>query len=259
MLPTNPLDAIPLWAAYLITIALCLLAAEAGYQLGLNWQKRAPEKDTAIGPMVAASLGLLAFLLAFLTSIAAGRFDTRRQLVMQDANAIGTTYLRAGYLPESYSTHAQTLLKEYVDVRINAVKPGGNLAAGVARSEQIQEELWQDVERFVRETGGSDVYALYIDSLNQMIDLHSERVIAGVYARLPLTLLLTVYGIALLTMMILGFANSYDHKRSGIALTILVLIFSSVLILNVDLDRSGEGLLQVSQQPMINLQQQLNR
>ena len=256
-MPSNPLDIVPLWALYLLTVGALLLAAEIGFRVGRSWQRRDPVKDTAIGPMVAATVGLLGFFLAFAVALAADRFDTRRGLVLGEANAVGTAYLRAGYLPEPVASESRDLLREYVDVRLSALEPG-NLEAAIARSEQIQVELWRDAETLVRQTGGSDVVALYVEGLNEVIELHSQREIAAIYARFPGYLLLGLYGIAVLSLFILGFNNSYDGKRSWIALVSLILVFGSVLFLIMDLDRSQEGLFQVSQQPMINLQERLN-
>ena len=91
-------DALPLWALYIITIAIVLLSAEAGWRLG-NYRRQRPdhEEEAPVGAVVGATIGLLAFLLAFTFGMAASRYDTRKQLVLQEANAIGTTYLRGGF------------------------------------------------------------------------------------------------------------------------------------------------------------------
>jgi hypothetical protein len=107
-----------------------------------------------------------------MTSYAADRFDNRRRLVLSEANVLGTAYLRAGYLPEPYATESRQLLSEYVDVRLSAATPG-NLGAAIARSEEIQVELWRRVEALVEATGGSDVVALYVESVNEIVELHT--------------------------------------------------------------------------------------
>src|SRR4029077_11356500 len=98
--------------------------------------RREQEKETPVGTMVGATLGLLAFILAFTFGLAAARFDTRRQVILDEANAIGTTYLRAGMLPERRE-EIQTLLRNYVNTRLEAVRPG-NIAEGIRQSENIQ-------------------------------------------------------------------------------------------------------------------------
>jgi len=255
-LPTQPLDSIPLWAIFLLILGLLLLATEVGFQAGRAWKRRVAEPDTVIGPMVAATLGLVGFLLAFMTSIAADRFGARRALVLEEANAVGTAYLRAGYLPEPYPTESRDLLREYVEVRLEAVDPG-QAEAAIARSEEIQLALWRSAEDVVIATGGSDVYALYLESINGVIELHTQREIAAFYTRLGGSLLLALFGLTVLGMFILGFGNSMDNKRSMIALVTLILVFGSVLYLIMDLDRSQEGFFQVSQQPLISLQERI--
>jgi len=256
-LPTNPLDLIPLWLIFLLIFGLLLLGTEIGFQAGKAWRRREPEPDTVIGPMVAATLGLVGFLLAFITSMSADRFGARRALVLEEANVIGTAYLRAGYLPEPYPTESRELLLQYVDARIEGAQTG-NYEAAIVRSEQVQEDLWRSAEEIVRATGGSDVYALYLESLNEMIELNTQRVIAAFYARIPASLILAAFAFTMLGMFILGFGNGEDAKRSAIALVTLVLVFGSVLYLIMDLDRSQEGFFQVSQQPLISLQERIN-
>lgn len=98
---SGPLDALPLWGLFLAILLLVLLSVEGGYRLGKYRRSRSEEeKEAPVGAMVGATLGLLAFLLAFTFGLAATRFDTRRQVLLDEANAIGTTYLRAGMLPD---------------------------------------------------------------------------------------------------------------------------------------------------------------
>src|SRR6201982_2091547 len=96
-----PLDALPLWALFIVILLVVLFSVEFGYRLGKYRRSRhEQEKEAPLGTMVGATLGLLAFVLAFTFGLAAARFDARRQALLDEANAIGTTYLRAGMLPE---------------------------------------------------------------------------------------------------------------------------------------------------------------
>src|ERR1700752_2385344 len=98
---TGPIDALPLWALFIAILIIVLLSVECGYRLGKFRRSRTEqEKEAPVGTMVGATLGLLAFILAFTFGLAAARFDTRRQVLLDEANAIGTTYLRAGMLPD---------------------------------------------------------------------------------------------------------------------------------------------------------------
>jgi hypothetical protein len=254
---TRLLDLLPLWGVFLASVLLSLLAVELGYRLGLLWQRRAhAEEEGPIGTMAGATLALLAFLLAFVTGLAVSRFDNRRGLVIDEANAIGTTYLRAGYLEEPYGSESRALLREYVHVRIAALDPT-KLSEMRDRSEQIHAELWSRAEMVARANFESPVAALYIQSLNEVIDLHAKRAVAVLSSRIPSSIWFWVYLVAILSMGLVGLQSSYDKHRNWLAIVLLVLAFAAVLSLIVDLDRPQEGLLTVGQQALLDLQAQL--
>src|SRR5215475_10613746 len=141
MQSSGPLDALPLWGLFLAILLLVLLSVEGGYRLGKYRRSRSEEeKEAPVGAMVGATLGLLAFMLAFTFGLAASRFDTRRQVLLDEANAIGTTYLRAGILPERRE-EIRTLLRNYVNTRLDAVQ-SNNITEGIRQSENIQNEVW---------------------------------------------------------------------------------------------------------------------
>ena len=102
------LDGLPLWCFFAATLVLVLLSVECGHRVG-KYRRSQPEqeKEAPLTTMVGATLGLLAFILAFTFGLAAARFDTRRQVLFDEANAIGTTYLRAAMLPERRYASAQ--------------------------------------------------------------------------------------------------------------------------------------------------------
>jgi hypothetical protein len=129
----GPLDALPLWGVFLVILVVVLLSVECGYRLGKYRRNRhEQEKETPVGAMVGATLGLLSFILAFTFGLAAARFDTRRQVLLDETNAIGTTYWRAGMLPDRRDG-IQAPLREYVDTRLEALR-SGNIAAEVRQS-----------------------------------------------------------------------------------------------------------------------------
>jgi cation transport ATPase len=126
------LDFFPLWLINLIVTGTVLLIIELGWQLGRYRRSHHIEEEKApVNAAVGATLNLLAFLLAFTFSIAASRFDIRKQIVLQEANAIGTTYLRADYLEENMREEVRTALREYTVLRA-----GG--AAAITTAEGMQ-------------------------------------------------------------------------------------------------------------------------
>lgn len=253
----QPLDHLPIWAVFLLTVIILFLAAEAGFRLGKLIQKRWPDKSEAgVGAMVGAALALLGFLLAFVVSIDIGNFNHRRQLVVAEANAIGTTFLRAGYLDEPYGLQSRVLLREYVDLRLKALDPAA-MEFAISRSDQIHDKLWLMAEEVARGNSGPTI-ALYLASLNEVIDLHTERLTAELGFRVPPIIVLSLYIVAGMTMMLIGVYDSYREKHNTIALIIIVLIISVVFWVIVDMDRSNVGLLQIPQNALVDLQQKLN-
>ena len=257
MIDHQPIDMLPIWSVYFLTVFVLYLAAESGFRIGKLVQKRWPdEAETGVGTMLGAALALLGFLLAFVTSIAIGNFNQRRHLVVLEANAIDTTYLRAGYLTEPYGTQSRELLREYVSLRLEALDPTATELA-IARSEQLHTELWFLAEEITKENPDPTV-ALYLEFLNQVIDLHTERVDAELSFRVPPIIVLGLYAVAIMTMILTGIYDSYREKHNLIALIMVVLIVSVVFFVIVDMDRSNLGLLQIPQKALMDLLRRLN-
>src|SRR6201987_64436 len=170
----GPIDALPLWALFIVILLVVLLSVECGYRLGRDRRGRQEqEKEAPVGTMVGATLGLLAFILAFTFGLAAARFDTRRQVLLDEANAIGTTYLRAGMLPEQ-GEQIRALLRDYVTTRLDAVR-SGNVDEGIRRSDNIQQQLWAEAENVGKKNSNSIIVGLFVQSLNELIDIHAKR------------------------------------------------------------------------------------
>ena len=250
---TGLLDPFPLWTILPITVGLALLSVELGYRLARNRQLRAQEeKESQVGGMVGATLGLLAFMLAFTFGLAGSRFEDRRQVVLSEANAIGTTYLRTQIIPEPMRTEARNLLREYVDARLEAVQQPGKLEQAIARSEELQNRLWSQAVA-ATEKERSPMTSLFVQSLNEVIDLHATRIMAGLQSRVPAVIWIVLYLLGFLAMVILGYQGGLANSKRSVAVVALIVGFSLVLVLIADLDRPGQGILRVSQQSMIDL------
>jgi hypothetical protein len=249
----QPLDYLPLWGLFLVTVGIVLLSMEGGYRLGRYRSLRTEqEKESPVGAVVAATLGLLGFMLAFTFGMAGSRFDARKQAVLDEANAIGTTCLRAGLLPEGRGENVRNLLRNYVDVRLEAVQTG-DIEAGLRRSAQLHGEIWTETEAIAKKHPESILVGLFVQSLNQMIDLHETRVVVGLHTRIPLILWGTLYLLAALAMIGIGYYAGLTSRIRSLPSLVLALTFSAVMVLVADLDRPGEGMLRVSQQALIDL------
>lgn len=258
MISTTLLDLLPLGVILVGTSLLALLAIELGFRLGRAWQHRTHiKKEGPVGAIAAAVLGLLAFLLAFLTGMALQRFDNQRALVVDEANAISTAFLYAGFIDQPTRTEARVLLREYVELRLAAFEGTVQLGQARARSEEIQYALWRQAEPLARADSQSATLPLYVEALNNMINVHTQRIMAVVSSRLPGDLWLGIYVVAMLSMALVGIQTSYSERRNWLTLVVLVVVFSLVLALIVDLDRPTEGVLVVSQQALQDLQAEM--
>ena len=251
MLTTNYLlDTLPTWAVFVGTVVVTWLAIEVGYYVGrLRVRRGVPEKADSIAAMHGTILALLAFILAFTFGMASTRYDARKRLVLTEANAIGTSFLRADLLPSPFDTEMKTLLREYVDTRLEAVRPDKRDAA-LARSEELHALLWSQAVQVSREAPGSYGLLLFTPSLNEVIDLHAERVVAAIYDRLPAGVWAVLYLVAILAMLAMGYHLALTDSRRSITSVALALAFSLVIVLIVDLDRPQGGVLTVGQQAM---------
>lgn len=247
------LNVVPLPLLFLAVSALSLLAVEGGYRFG-RWRhsRVAGEKEGPVGAMVASVLALLAFMLAFTFGMAANQFEARRQAVLDEANALGTAYLRARLLPEPQGGESGRLLREYVDVRLQAVRDG-RVEGAIARSEEIHELLWVQAAQ-AAEAKPTPITSAYVQSLNQVIDLHAVRVQAGLRSRVPFTIWVGLVTLAVIGLGSVGYQSGLSETRRSPEMLALVLAFAGVMYLIADLDRPNEGLLVVDQQALVDVQ-----
>lgn len=251
------MDQWPLWGLYLVTTAVLLLASEVGFQLGRLRVRRAEASGgtSSHSGVMGALLGLLAIMLAFTFNMAANRFAERKSLVVEEANAIKTLYLRAELLPEPTSGDSRTLLHEYVSLRVDLAQQRSVEYAtrAVRRSNEIQNELWAHAVALAREAPVITT-SLFIQSLNQVIDLQSKRVKAGLRDRIPPSIWLTLYFVAFVALAILGFDGGVSGPRSLASGLALATAFAAVILLITDLDRPVQNLFHVSHEAFTDLQ-----
>jgi len=263
MLYSQPfLDRLPLWVLFVATVLLFVSAVEVGFRIGrFGLAGRGEEaQKTQVAPIMGASLGLLAFFLAFTFNMAGSRFDARKKVVLEEANVVETAYLRSQLLPEPHRTEFQDLLRKYVDVRVQVRSANiETIQHVVTKSEELHGLLWSRLATFLEKSPPSAVTGLFVRSLNDIVDLHRKRVTVGVYNRIPVAIFFTVYVVALLSMGMMGYHAGLAGKRSFIANLLLITAFAAVLLLITDLDRPGQKLFGVSQQTMVDLQSRINR
>jgi hypothetical protein len=243
---------------YVGLVVVMLISAEAGFRAGIWLQDRSEKQGESkmTGAVVGGMLGLMAFMMAFTIGIVIDQQGQRKAMVVEEANAIGTAWLRAGFLEESDLSVARPLLREYTEIRIETADDLSLYDATVTRSEEIHNELWAIMEDNVRGGDESAVMGSVVASVNDVIDVHSERLFVA-NLRLPRILGVLLFLATLLSFLLVGVASSADRRRDTAAMILFALVFAAVLIVIVDLDRPQEGLLRVPQTAMTDLLRQI--
>ena len=251
---------LPVEVIGIICLGLMLACSEAGFRAGL---KARGSIDEALRSRLAifegAMLGVLGLLMGFTMSMGAARFDARRQLVVEEANAIDTTWLRSMMLPQPENTEFTAVLRQYVDARVNfvAAKNLSEIPQLREMGTRLQAELWSRVMAFAARDPRSVPAGLLLETTNQMIDLEATRW-ASFAGHIPRSVICVNVFIAMLAAALLGYGFGLVGKRQIVPILMLALSISAVLTVIVDLDRPWQGYIRVSQQPMIELQKQLN-
>lgn len=247
-LESQPLDALPIWAFGAATLAIALLSIEIGHRIGRRRRER-EQGGGVVSTLVASGLAFLAFLLAFIFNISAARLEERRALVQKEANAVGTYWLRADFLPAESKRKVRGLLREYLAMRIEAATRG-RLGEALLRSEEIHGLLWAETVGAAREVSPTPVAALLVAALNDVIDVHSERVNSGMRLRIPPPVWAVFFAVSILAFSALGYQQGISSPSRSPAVFLIVLAFCLVILLVTDLDRPHQGLLRVKQDPL---------
>jgi hypothetical protein len=244
----------------ILTVSLTLLAmAEIGYRQGLRLHLSGDEaRRSQIATIQGAVLGMLGLLLGFSFAMAVERYDTRRQLVLEEANSIGTTFLRASFLPDAHRIEVENLLRRYVDSRL-AFYEAGNDEAKIAQAEQrageIQRALWTHAVVAGREAP-SPLLATFVNSLNDTIDLDATR-LAAFRNTVPGVVWILLMTVAACGCWAGGYGSGAGGRRVPFATAVLPLLIAVVITLIADIDRPRRGLIAISQQSMLDLQRSL--
>lgn len=254
-------DSIPVWLILLASILLVMLSLELGYRLGHRSRRKSEdEKESPVSAIAGSVLGLVAFIMAFTFGIVSERYESRKSLVREEANSIGTTYLRTDFMPEPDSSESKALLKNYVAERVafaERLRSGQvsdvEMAEGLARVRETHKRLWDLAVANARKDMNSDVAALYIDSLNNTIDLHAMRVAVSLQVRIPAGIWDSLAALTFLGMLAVGYQMGIAGSKRSLVQPILAVSFSLVIALIASLDRPQASFIKVSQQPLVDL------
>jgi hypothetical protein len=250
-----------LWYA-IGTVLLILLFIEVGFRLGIFIHRFIERgKESTVSTISGSILGLFGFILAFIFGILYNRFEARKEMIREEANAIHTTLLRSAFLPEAEHVKTIRLLKEYVDLRVVAVDLLDTaFALGVIReSDHIQQELWEIALANANKTMNANTTALFIQSLTAMTEIHNFRVYRGIQSTAPLGLWVALYSLLMFSMVSVGYQTAIAQSKRTFSNLFLSLSFSIVIVLIYSLDQPNNYFFKVPQQSMKHVQTLINQ
>ncbi len=242
------------WELWLIIAGIVLGFVVVGYLSGRILRVHVETLREPVGIVQGALLAIIGLVLAFGLSLALGRYDARRAAVVDDANTIGTTYLRAQTLSEPTRTRSLELLKRYTDASLQlsrAVPTEASFRQATGREDGLQRQLWRLAGNALKGAPQDTAPRLYVESLNAMIDQQTVRV-AALNNRIPNAVLaLEVFG----TAIAFGLLALYTamHGRGATTVFLAGALVTVLLLVIFDLDRPTRGLIRVPDAPLIAL------
>jgi len=247
---------IPVGLLIIMVIVAIIILIEAGYRFGkMIFLKRTPEKDGVVSSISGYVLALIAFIMAFTFSIVSSRYDTKKSLVREESNIIRTVWFRSDFLPDSDRVATKRLLISYVDTRLVGIQTKNEAAIeeSLVKCRQIQQLLWNIAVANGHKDLNSDVAALYVEALNDMITIHYTRVGVSLYARVPGGIWLILMIMVTLGMMMVGYMSAITGSNRSWAFIILAMTFAMVVGMLYTMDKLYSPFTPISQLPMQQL------
>jgi hypothetical protein len=252
----------PTWTLVAGLVALTVAATVIGYRAGRARQDT--ESDRAYGVttgLKASVLGLVALILGFTYSMTSSRFDERQRLVLDEANAIGTCYLRAGLLKPATTDSTRDALRRYTDLRMALYEQALDPEAVRRISQEMDGQLsrlWAQVEQSARDDPDLTYYSSIVPAANTVIDLSSTRAWM-MRNHVPPSVLLMLGVCMVASGALTGQSFGQVGRRSMGLWAIQNLVLAVVLYVILDFDRPRRGLIKVNHQPLVELRSSLNR
>lgn len=244
----------------LAAVLFCLLPAGAqiGYVLGRRAAARCSEGARShVATWEGAVLGLAALLIGFTFAMAATRYDARKQIMLTEANAIGTTYLRTRLLDEPRGEALRALLRRYVDARLAFNDAGGDrrhIKEAIRASAGLEQEIWSRVADAARSDSHSVMIGLLVQAANDLID-NSETYTFSLENPVPPLVFLVLILVATIAMAAVGYSCGLETTRLAFGMLMMPLLLAAVIILVFDIAHPRLGIVGIRDQSLIRLRQ----
>jgi hypothetical protein len=243
------------WVIAILLFILMLISSLIGKRLGnyIRHKKHSEHKSTETSGLVA----LLFFLLAFTFGMSGDRYDSRRKIVVEEANDIGTAILRSDLYPDSTRALFRKDFKEYVETRIAYYQVGLNvkeILKADSLSQVISSRLWKRASRLSKDPANLAATQQMIPALNAMIDITTSR-LAGEKAKVPQSIIIMLFFLALISSFYSGYSEGRKGRIDWLVQIGFCLLVSLVVLFTLDLDRPRRGFvnLDVPNQTIIDL------
>ena len=259
----NPLDHLPLALVMALATLTQVLFIEFGFRYGTVKQRGPVKAQMAqVRAIMGASLGLLAFMLAFSFSMAQQHFEERTRAYMLEVSAIGAAFRGADLIQADARSEAKEILLNFAKLRLElsrAVKQSDMAAVRemIRESDRMHDQLWAIAESSMEGKGGGEDTGIFAQSVLAMINAQDARLQAGIFNRISPTIWFALFLMSLLSMIVMGYQAGLTGTRSKLATWTLALTFSAVMTLVTDLDRPNMTLFEMNQSLMVELENRM--
>jgi hypothetical protein len=231
-------------------IAGVLAAHEIGFRLGSLTRSADEAFDRQVALVRTTTAALVAFLVGFAFSGAASRFIDRQDIIVKEANALGTAYLRADTIAEPQRGELKTALKEYTADRVTLLSREGRdqIEPLLAKVRGLHERMWRSAIKATQDNAPS--MAVVLPSINEVIDLHSVH-LAMARRHLPIPIMTLLLGAAAIGVGMIGFGNGRLGRRFSVLDAVYAVVLAVALWMTIDLDYPGIGIIRPSNLPVV--------
>jgi hypothetical protein len=246
---------IPIWVNGILFLVVMLLAFEVGYRIGVRRPRGLKDEESAGSDVaITAMFATLGLILAFTYAFTVSRHQNRKRVVVDEANAIGTAFLRADLVPNPESAELKRALVEYARTRVvtpEIASSRAKLNEAIHRSLEAQAKLWPITKRIVKSRPPDPIGASLVAAINEVLDMNTAR-IATSFDRVPQGILLMLLFTSAASLGIAGYSSASSGRFRRWRTTALALILASVIFIIIDSDYPQQGFIRVPQQPLLS-------
>jgi hypothetical protein len=238
-------------------IAGIVAAHDIGFWVGSLTRSADDPFDRQVALVRTSTAALVAFLIGFAFSGAASRFIDRQDLIVKEANALGTAYLRADTIAEPQHSELKTALKEYTADRVTLLSREGRdqIEPLLAKVSGLHERMWRSAIKATQDN--APLMAVVLPPINEVIDLHSTH-LAMARRHLPVPIMALLLAATAISIFMIGFGNGRVGRRFSVLDSVYGAVLAVALWMTIDLDYPGIGLIRVSNIPVVEVLAAMN-